>query len=121
MNHSRKICSRVVLFGGRLPVQLLDQRRDLLLVGEHLLEHASRRPEVARRLGQRLEDNPSIAVLDEVEELHRVLPLFVGLEPHPVGEARQVLIVAVRRHRRYRYDEYSSCLSWSLSASTSAY
>ena len=49
---------------------------------------------------QRLERHPAVAVQDEVVELHRVLALLVGLEPHPVREAWQVLAVAVRRHRQ---------------------
>jgi hypothetical protein len=46
------------------------------------------------------ERHPSVAIQDEVVELHRVLALLVGLQPHPVGEAGQVLAVAVRRHRQ---------------------
>jgi hypothetical protein len=85
----------VILLGGRFAVQLLDQRGDLLLVRQHLLEEVCRRAEIARRLRQRLQRHAAVAVLDEVEELHGVLALFFGLQAHPMGESGEVLSVAI--------------------------
>src|SRR3712207_171453 len=79
--------ARVIVLPDRQPVEMIYHRSDLALVFERALEYLQRRAELDDRLLYRLQNDPAVAVQDEVVELHRVLSLLLRLSPHPMREA----------------------------------
>ena len=89
---------RVVVFLHSQRKDVVDRLADLALVRQRLLEYFQRRAEVQRRLLDGLKLHAAVAVVDELEELHRVGCLFLVLDAHPVGCTGQVLGLEIGGH-----------------------
>ena len=89
----------VALFYGEL-VHPVDEAGYLALVIQGALHYVQGALEVGGRLGDRLQRGAAAAVVDVVEEPHRMGGLFGVLQPHPVGEAGQIPVLKVGRHRQ---------------------
>jgi len=88
----------VILLGNRQVDQIVDQAGDLLLVRQRVLEDSQRRRPLGGHGSDRLQQHAPSPLDNEVEELHGVAQFFVGLQAHPVGKARQILVLEVGRH-----------------------
>src|SRR5215212_7519929 len=91
--------ARVVVLLRSDTVEVVDLRRDLLLVLQSPLEDLQGRPELEQGSVYCPQHDAAVALQHEVVEFHRVHRLLLGLGAHPLREARKVLRLAVGGHR----------------------